>query len=237
MESIIYIDRESKALQTEKIYGDKALKFLYGQNLLCRILGAPFLPFIAKSPFISAAYGFWQRLPITRKKIAPFIEKFEVDPSEFLEPIESFRSFNDFFVRKLKPEARPIAPGNETAIIPADGRYFFYQNIAEASGFVVKGQKFSLESLLQDQNMAQEYSQGSMLIARLCPSDYHRYHFPCVCVPSETRLINGWLYSVNPMPCKGASLIFHGLLPTTESLQNFFAAGLMRFEAYTPFKT
>ena len=47
-----------------------------------------------------------------------------------------------------------------------------------------------------------------MAIVRLCPSDYHRFHFPCDCVPGQTRLINGWLYSVNPLAIKNNLDIF-----------------------------
>ncbi|MGE4169074.1 MAG: phosphatidylserine decarboxylase [Candidatus Babeliales bacterium] len=51
-------------------------------------------------------------------------------------------------------------------------------------------------------SLAQEFQGGSMVLARLCPSDYHRFHFPCDCLPGPTKLINGWLYSVNPLAVK-----------------------------------
>jgi phosphatidylserine decarboxylase len=138
----------------------------------------------------------------------PFIRKFEVDPSEFLLPVTAFTSFNDFFVRKLKIEVRPIAPGKDAAVMPADGRYFFYQDICQCDGFVVKGKKFNLAALLKDPVLAAQYEGGSMVIARLCPSDYHRFHFPCDCIPSSTRLINGWYYSVNPIAIRKNLEIF-----------------------------
>jgi phosphatidylserine decarboxylase len=153
-------------------------------------------------------YGYWQKLPFTKKKIIPFIKAFDIDSSEFLEDINEFRSFNDFFIRKLKPESRPIASGDNIAVIPADGRYYFYQNIDEATGFVVKNQKFNLGMLLEDEGLAKRYSHGTMIMARLCPTDYHRYHFPCQCVPGITRFINGWLYSVNPIAIKKDIHIF-----------------------------
>jgi phosphatidylserine decarboxylase len=67
---------------------------------------------------------------------------------------------------------------------------------------VVKGKKFDLATLLQDEELAAQYEEGSMVIARLCPMDYHRYHFPCDCYAGKTELINGWLYSVNPVAIK-----------------------------------
>jgi phosphatidylserine decarboxylase len=87
----------------------------------------------------------------------------------------------------------------EGVIIPADGRYLFYQNMADCDGFIVKGKKFFLEKLLGSASLAQTYARGSMAIARLCPSDYHRFHFPVRCTPSAAQLINGPLFSVNPI--------------------------------------
>ena len=59
--------------------------------------------------------------------------------------------------------------------------------------------KFSLEELLGEAGLASEFSGGSMVISRLCPTDYHRFHFPVAGVPKESTLINGWLYSVSPV--------------------------------------
>ncbi len=162
----------------------------------------------AKVPFFSRIYGAWQKTPFTKKKIRPFIKSFGVDTGDFLEDVTAFKSFNDFFCRKLKPAARPIAPGDDAAIIPADGRYYFYQDISRCAGFIVKDKKFDLPSLLCSQALATKYAAGSMVLARLCPTDYHRFHFPCDCLPGETALINGWLYSVNPLAVKQNIHIF-----------------------------
>jgi phosphatidylserine decarboxylase len=63
----------------------------------------------------------------------------------------------------------------------------------------VKGAKFTLAELLGDEALARKFSRGSMLISRLCPSDYHRFHFPASGIPSEATLIKGSLYSVSPI--------------------------------------
>lgn len=200
--SIYYIDRLTGKKCVEKVYGEKALRFLYGDDLISKIIAPPILHLLAKFPFFSALYGFWQRQPLSKRKIVPFIKAFDVDPSEFAEDVSQFRSFNDFFIRKLKPECRPIAKGENIAVIPADGRYYFYQNLSKAEGFVVKNRKFKLASLLKSEELADRYAEGTMIIARLCPSDYHRFHFPCSGIPGETHLINGQLYSVNPWALK-----------------------------------
>lgn len=202
MTDILYIDRKTRQQQIEKIYKGNALRLLYGESQLSHLLRSWLLPSLAKWPWFSRLYGALQKHPSSVRKIQPFIQKFEVDSSEFLEPVSSYRSFNDFFIRKLKPEARPIHSDPCTAVIPADGRYYFYADIAKCPGFIVKGQKFELESLLGDASLAQEFQEGSMVLARLCPSDYHRFHFPCDCLPGSSKFINGWLYSVNPMAVK-----------------------------------
>lgn len=208
MDSIHYIDRQTGKREQEKVYGAKAIKLLYGKDWFSKLLGPFLLHNLVRYPFFSALYGRWQASSQSKNKIKPFISSFGVDSSEFLEDVAQFKSFNEFFIRKLKPEARPLALSDDVAIIPADGRYLFYQDISKVDGFVIKGEKFDLASLLEDAQLAARYNQGTMLIARLCPTDYHRFHFPCDCVPGETKTINGWLYSVNPAAIKKDIQIF-----------------------------
>lgn len=208
MDPIVYINRETRHQEVERVYGAAALKLLYGKDLISKLVGVPLLHLLVKNSLFSALYGWMQKLSFSKKKIRPFIKNFGVDASEFLDSVDSFTSFNDFFIRKLKPEARPIAEGDDVAIIPADGRYRFYQDIEETEGFIVKGEKFDLPSLLGSEELAARYAHGSMVMARLCPMDYHRYHFPCDCIPGPTRLINGWLYSVNPVALRKDIHIF-----------------------------
>lgn len=208
MDPITYIERTTGKVEQERVYGAKALNLLYGKGWLTSLIGGPLAHLCARLPFFSAFFGYLKTRPSSAKQIAPFIKNFEMDASEFQEAPSSFASFNDFFIRKLKPSTRPIDAGKEVAIIPADGRYWFYQHHNLAEGIIVKGERFDLATLLDDQALAAEYAQGAMVIARLCPTDYHRFHFPCDCVPGETRLINGWLYSVNPMAIKKDLQIF-----------------------------
>ncbi len=208
MTDIVYIDRQTGQKQIEKVYKERALRLLYGTSWLSRLVRPWLLPSLAKSSLFSNLYGCLQKLRSSTRKIGPFIETFGVDTSEFLHPISHFRSFNDFFIRKLKPEARPIAADPAVAVIPADGRYYFYANIKECDGFIVKERKFDLETLLGHPSLAKEYQEGSMVLARLCPTDYHRFHFPCDCLPGPTKFINGWLYSVNPIAIKRNIQIF-----------------------------
>lgn len=199
MSEIVYRDRESGEQKKEKVYGKFFLEAVYGTSLLSKFFSLIALPLISNIPFFSKLYGKRQKSLKSRGKVRPFIENFHVDTQEFTESPESFQSFNDFFIRKLKPEVRPLAPGDEVAVLPADGRYLVYPDISAVEGFYVKEKKFDLHRLIQDEFLFELYKRGSMVIARLCPTDYHRFHFPCACLPSKAKLINGPLYSVNPI--------------------------------------
>ena len=183
------IDRLTQKREEEIVYGRRAIEFLYGSSFL----GPIFRFFATHLPFVSAFYGWLQKRPASRKKIAPFVQMFNIDLDEYE---NDFASFNDFFIRKLKPGVRPIDSAD--AICPADGRYRFFPDIARADGFVVKGEKFCLATLLESEALAARYHHGSMVIARLAPPDYHRFHFAVEGFVKTPRVINGWLYSVNP---------------------------------------
>jgi phosphatidylserine decarboxylase len=204
MSNIQVIDRNSGQLISEKIYGKKFLSFLYGKNFFSKI----FLPVFSKLIFFSLFYGFLQKTKFSRHKILPFILNYHINTDELEKKVEEFSSFNDFFIRKLRPEARPINIKEEVAILPADGRYMVFENIDLVDGFYVKEKKFDLASFLQDEILAMRYQFGSMAIARLSPVDYHRFHFPFDCFAQEPKLINGYLYSVNPIAIKKNINIF-----------------------------
>ena len=74
-----------------------------------------------------------------------------------------------------------------------------FPNVDTADGFYVKGMKFTFAELFGDAAPAREFAGGAMVISRLCPVDYHRFHFPVAGVPSEPKLINGSLFSVSPI--------------------------------------
>lgn len=132
-------------------------------------------------------------------RILPFIERYGLDVDEFAKSPFDYKTFNEFFYRQLKPGARPIAAGERVAVFPADGRHLAFPDVDAATGFYVKGAKFSVASLLADDALARKFTGGAMLISRLCPVDYHRFHFPVGGRAGEPRRINGWLYSVSPI--------------------------------------
>ena len=193
-EPIRYFHRYKQTVQTEQVYGGDWLRWTYETSL-----GRLALGLLVKRAVVSRYYGWKMSLRSSANRVLPFIVEYDLDVDEFAKKPFSFKSFNDFFYRALKPAARPVAAGDQVAVLPADGRHLAFQNVDEAGGFYAKGQKFSLESFLGDQALAAEFAGGSLLISRLCPVDYHRFHFPVGGTPGEARLINGWLFSVSPI--------------------------------------
>lgn len=191
---IRFYDRYKKTIETEKVYGEAWLRFAYGNPL-----GRAGVWLLAKRWIFSAYYGRRMNRAYSATKVLPFIVDYDMDTNEFVKSPFDFKSFNEFFCRALKPESRPIAEGAKTAVLPADGRHLAFPNVDEADGFYVKGSKFTLRELLDDDALAEKFAGGAMLISRLCPVDYHRFHFPVNGSASEPKLIKGSLYSVSPI--------------------------------------
>ena len=198
-----YIDRHTGELKTEDIYGEKVLRWVYG-NPLGRM--AQWL--LIRRWIVSAWYGSKMDEVKSSLRIVPFINKYGLDESEFADPVGEYLSFNEFFYRKLKLKSRPIDTEDNSLVFPADGRHMAFANISSENNFIVKGQIFNLKQFLGDDELAERYKDGSMLLSRLCPVDYHRFHFPCSGKVGIPRLINGWLYSVNPIALVTRPTIF-----------------------------
>jgi phosphatidylserine decarboxylase len=192
VEPIKYLNRETGEMETEQVYGEGFLRWAYGNPL-----GKLALHSFVKRPFFSKWYGNRMDKPKTTEKIAPFLETYGLDAEDFEKSPQEFTSFNDFFYRKLRPGARLI---DETPVVlPADGRHLGFEKASEIESVFVKGQKFSVSGLLGSAELAKKYEDGPLLLSRLCPVDYHRFHFPCAGTPGETRTINGPLFSVSPL--------------------------------------
>lgn len=141
--------------------------------------------------------------PKSRKHIPSFIKMYKIDLDELLEPnISRYFSFNEFFYRKLKPNARPIDNPNDscTIVSAADCRLILFENISDATRIWIKGQNFSLKHLFDDDLLAQEFDGGSIAVFRLSPADYHRFHSPVTgSIGESMKTIPGTFYTVNPI--------------------------------------
>jgi len=115
---------------------------------------------------------------------------------------EDYKTFNEFFYRELKPSARPIADPDDPRVVvsPADCRMMCFPELMDATKLWIKGEKFTVEGLLGPRaELAQKFVSGSMVICRLAPQDYHRWHWPVNGTVKQITKIPGTLFTVNPI--------------------------------------
>lgn len=171
-----------------------------GQNRILRILydtvwGRTVLKLLTK-PVISNAVGRFMDSPLSIPMIKPFIRRNHIDMRQYQKI--KYRSYNDFFTRKIKPEARPIADSCEHVISPCDSKLTAYK-ISGNSLFKIKDSLYSVEDLLQNKFIARRYNGGLCLIFRLCVDDYHRYCYIDDGLKTDNTFIKGELHTVNPI--------------------------------------
>ncbi|CAG8627128.1 7911_t:CDS:10 [Ambispora leptoticha] len=138
--------------------------------------------------------------PGSAHNIPHFIAQYQIDLSELVEPdINKYATFNEFFYRKLRKDARPIDENADVVVSPADCRMIAFENIDLATKYWIKGREFTVENLLQSKELAKKFDGGSIGIFRLAPQDYHRFHSPIDTIIGAETHIPGTYYTVNPM--------------------------------------
>ncbi|MGH8017578.1 MAG: phosphatidylserine decarboxylase, partial [Opitutaceae bacterium] len=187
-------NRYTGAIESERIYGGKWLRWTYETAA-----GRMMLHAIVKRAWFSRWYGWRMSRPASEVLVEPFVRTYGLDAAEFAQPVGSFRSFNDFFSRALRPGARPVDPDPAAVVFPADGRHLGLAAIGRQDRIYAKGQRLDLAGLLGDGGLARAFAGGSVVISRLCPVDYHRFHFSCAGEAGEARAIGGPLFSVSPI--------------------------------------
>lgn len=191
-EPIIFYNRYTGKLEQEKILGERSLRWVYGTPL-----GRMSLHLLIKRAFFSRILGALKSTRGSARSLPAFVREYGIDTEEMARPLESYTSFNDFFYRTLKPGARPLC-GDGLVALPADGRHSGWQDAAEIRRVFVKGQSFDLPALLGSPELAERYAHGAVVLSRLCPVDYHRFHFPAAGTPETAVRIPGPLASVSP---------------------------------------
>lgn len=197
---IEYYERDSGELKTEQVAGERWLVWLYHNPV-----GEATLWALAKRKMLSTVYGRKMDRGSSAEKIAPFIEDFGIDMK--LAQRQEFKSFNDFFTRKLTDEARPIDTSSTVVVSPADGKVLAYADVSK-SDFIIKGYRFDVSTFLGDKKLAEKYLDGTLLVVRLAPVDYHRFHFPVSGELSPNYKIEGDYYSVSPFALRKKAEIF-----------------------------
>ncbi|ATX82296.1 phosphatidylserine decarboxylase [Mariprofundus ferrinatatus] len=202
-------NRYRNAMEIEKVYGDGMVKFAYG-NPIGRLLG----PVIA-SKLLSQIYGKSQDSLSSAGKVAPFIKAFNIRIDQFEKgsfadkPIEaSYRSFNEFFIRAFREGERAFTPNDHEMGAFAEARYFGHAAMHDELTVPVKGAMLRAVDLIGDHALAEDFIGGPLMIARLCPVDYHRYHYPDDGKTLKAFSVPGDLHSVNPLALRYRHDIF-----------------------------
>lgn len=192
MPAIRVYQRDTQDYMEEKVPGEVSLKLLYGSPW-----GRLALHALIRRKVYSGAMGRICETKLSRRSIRAFARNYNIDLDEACCTVDEFRSFNDFFIRELQPGARSFDRPAELLLSPGDGRLRAWQGVDPRRLVQVKGMEYSLNELLQNDELAAAYDGGTCLLLRLAPVDYHRFHFIAdgPCTPSTE--IRGTYYSVN----------------------------------------
>lgn len=196
-------NRKTKTYEIEKVLGDKAIKWSYESPI-----GKGFTELILKRKVFSRIYGIYNDSLLSKKKINSFIKNFDIDTDILTKELDEYKSFNDFFIRELVSTARPIDMDSNILISPGDGRLVAYENINMNNLVQIKNLTYTLKELIGDNSIAEKYNGGVCLILRLCPTDYHRFHFIDNGITTENHKIKGSYYSVNPVALEKIPKLF-----------------------------
>ena len=200
-----YYNRETGKLEKESILGDRWLRLAY----LSPIRGALQWPLFSHALF-SRLMGWYLDRPSSVKRIAPTVRQLGINMDEVIIPEGGFTSFNDFFARELKPSARPLPQDPNLLISPADCRLTVYPLLTAGLVVPVKGTPHSMADRLglQGSRYARAFDGGSLMVCRLCPADYHRYHFPDDGIVEDYWVTHGKYHSVHPIALQRGHRVF-----------------------------
>jgi len=152
--------------------------------------------------FASSSHG------LTPHVIRWFAKKYGVNMEEALNPdLASYPSFNEFFTRALRDDARPLADAD--FICPVDGAISQFGSIEHDQIFQAKGHRYTTTALVGgDAALAAQFDHGSFATLYLSPRDYHRIHMPCDGKLLGMIYVPGSLFSVNPTTARGVPGLF-----------------------------
>jgi phosphatidylserine decarboxylase len=157
---------------------------------------------------VAGRFANWQAGGLTRWAIERFVSRYGVNMDEADQPdVASYRTFNEFFTRALKPGARPLAQAD--LISPVDGSISQFGPLSGDQIFQAKGHSYSTRALVGgDVALAQAFDGGYFATLYLSPRDYHRIHMPCTAVLERMIHVPGDLYSVNPATARTVPGLF-----------------------------
>lgn len=190
--SIRYWNRRAGRMENEDVYGGAGVNALYGNPL-----GYFITNHLLSRAWVSRLYGGVQDSAWSRRKVAPFFERFGLKREDWVE--RDYTSFNDFFIRQFRPGKRPFPSEPSVMGAPAEARYLAFADSSRVATVPIKGLSLDPMTLLEGVQERARFAGGPVLLARLCPVDYHRFHFPDSGRVSVSMAAHGKLHSVNPV--------------------------------------
>ena len=176
-----------KTVDKSELNPGKFLRFCYHSRL-----GKPILWLSTRRVFSKIA-GAYLDSRLSKPLIKGYAKRNNIDLAQY--EAGPFPSFNAFFTRRIRPELRPTDMEPTSLISPCDAKLSAYR-IDEQEQFEIKGQTYTLTSLLRDEALAARYRGGLCLVFRLCVDDYHRYHYLDNCTHDAPHFIKGGLQTV-----------------------------------------
>ncbi len=168
-----YYDRISGRFKIEQIHAHRFLTWCYNTDL-----GQLATALIFRRKYFSRIYGRANKNRLSKYKIKRFVQKMEINMSDSLKGVNEFTDFNDFFIRAIDLNKRPVNPDPYTCIAPVDGKVLAFQTLPANHSFRIKRSIFTLATFLKDEKLFGLFAGGSMVICRLSMADYHHFHFP-----------------------------------------------------------
>ncbi|HZG58241.1 archaetidylserine decarboxylase [Paenibacillus sp.] len=152
---------------------------------------------LSSRPSIARLAGAFAKAPASRRLIRRFAAHYNIAIEEAEHDVDRYPSLNEFFIRRLKPGARPVDPGDRSVVSPVDGTVAEAGVIDAERSFLVKGQRYTVEELLNGSPHAARYRNGGFAVIYLSPANYHRIHAPADAAVIEVDRIPGKVYPVN----------------------------------------
>lgn len=195
-----YWDRYKNEVLFDKIYADWFIKWCYENKI-----GKIFLDYFFSKKSFNILYGLYKTSKFSVKQIKADIEQYSVDMDLFKS--EKFNSYSDFFLREFKEGIRSF-PNEEKLGAFAEGRVLAFNKIDVDHKYPVKGEFLTPELLLGNTNIAKDFLGGPIIIIRLCPIDYHHFHYPVDGKITDRYKLTGNYHSVNVLALKNRDDIF-----------------------------
>lgn len=192
-QKILLYNRCRRTVEKEQVPGEKFLNLIYGHPW-----GRKTAHWIWSQILFSRLYGWPLHQPFSRKQIDAFITQHQIDMSEVEIPDKGFQSFNDFFIRRLKPGSRPLSADPKNLVSPADSRLKVFP-LKQGTLLDIKGHTLTLPQLLGTDGVPDIFDNGLCLQFRLAPRDYHRFGYIEDGVQGPIHAVGGRLYSVSPI--------------------------------------